>query len=190
MGRVVRGHENRRRAALGFILLCALMVGLGAKPGFEPGSKQTRSDARYPKSWPAWVKVKETYIPSAQTPLPKNIPPVIVETIKMYNWINDGDGTRFDIYVNPSVLEAYKRHGPYPDGGTAVGVFADVGVVFVTQHLLGEAMYGTFNSKGEDISGAHETFAPSICSRCHVGYGETCVSSTCAVPDPNFLGRR
>ncbi len=182
----MKDSKNRARIALGLISLCTLGVGMVA----VAGPKKVRSDASYPENWRTWLKVKETYIPSAQTPLPKNIPPHFVETIKMYNWINGGQGTRLDIYVNPKVLDAYKKHGPYPDGVTAVGVFADVGVVFVTQHLLGEPMYGTFSAKGEDISGEHETFAPSICSRCHVGYAETCVNGTCAVPDPNFLRKK
>lgn len=148
------------------------------------GANDVRSVADYPEDWRNWPKVKETFIPSADTPLPENIPPLYVETIKMYNWINGGKGTRLDIYVNPKVLEQYRTHGPYPDGVTSVGVYADAEIVFVTQHLLGEAVYGTYDTKGRDIAARHPTFAPTVCVRCHSGYAELCQGGTCAVPDP------
>ncbi|MEO1336410.1 MAG: hypothetical protein AAFV29_12240 [Myxococcota bacterium] len=143
----------------------------------------SRSSADYPKDWATWPKIKQTYIPGAETPLPPGIPPLFVETIKTYNWINGGKGTRLDIYVNPKVLDQYKTHGPYPDGVTAVGVYSDVQIVFVTQHLLGEPIYGTFDFEGRDLAGAHPSFSPTICSRCHAGYAEICKGGTCAVPD-------
>lgn len=141
------------------------------------------AEASFPKDWSSWTKVKETFIPDAETPLPEGLPPLFVDTIRSYNWINDGKGTRLDIYVNPKVIEAYKTHGPYPDGPTAVGVYADVGVVFVTEHLMGEALYGTYDLKGNDITGSHPSFAASYCHRCHEGYAEACKGGTCAVPD-------
>ena len=175
----------RRLIHLRAILPLAVLaiVSMGAVP------RTVRSDAIYPKDWRTWTKVKQTFIPSADTPLPKNIPPLFVETIRMYNWINDGKGTRLDIYVNPAVLEAYKTHGPYPDGVTAVGVYADVGIVFVTQHLLGEALYGTYDTEGKDLSDQNNTFNPATCYRCHLGYRDICVNGTCAVPDPSVLSK-
>jgi hypothetical protein len=149
------------------------------------GVAHAESDATYPPGWEDWVLVKETVIPDNKTPIPDGIPPLYVETIKTYNWINDGNGTKLQIYVNPLALDAYRTHGPYVDGPTTVGVFEDVGIIFVTEHLLGESLYGTYAPGGKDISSDHASFAPQFCSRCHQGYSEICSGGTCATPvDP------
>lgn len=143
------------------------------------------SEASYPSDWRSWVLVKETVIPSADTPIPDGVPPLFVDTIKSYNWVNDGKGTRLDIYVNPRALEAYKTHGPYADGPTAVGVFADVGIVFVTEHLLGRPVYGSYDVHGKDLSDTNPSFSSQVCRNCHTGYSEICKGGTCALPmDP------
>ena len=146
------------------------------------GSAAAESVASFPADWRSWVLVKETVIPDAETPIPDGIPPLYVETIKTYNWINDGQGTRLHIYVNPAALAAYRTHGPYADGPTAVGVYEDAGIVFVTEHLMGEPLYGTYDLSGNDISATHPTFATEVCGRCHQGYSEICIGGTCAVP--------
>jgi len=143
------------------------------------------STATFPADWRGWPLVKETAIPGRDTPIPDGLPPLFVDTIKTYNWINDGKGSQLRIYVNPAKLDAYRSHGPYADGPTAVAVYADVGIVFVTEHLLGEPLYGTFDLTGRDISATHPSLSTDVCARCHVGYAETCKSGTCAVPaDP------
>jgi len=141
--------------------------------------------ASYPANWREWTLVKETVIPGRDTPIPDGLPPLFVDTIKTYNWINDGKGSTLRIYVNPTALEAYATHGPYTDGPTVVGVYNDVGIVFVTEFLMGEPLYGTYDFAGKDVTGQHPSFAAEVCSRCHQGYAEVCKGGTCAVPaDP------
>ena len=143
------------------------------------------STASFPAEWKTWTLVKETAIPGRDVPIPDGLPPLFVDTIKTYNWINDGKGTVLRIYVNPKKLDAYRTHGPYTDGPTAVAIYAEVGVLFVTEHLLGEPIYGTYDLGGRDLSSTHPTLSVDVCSRCHVGYAETCGGGTCAVPaDP------
>lgn len=167
-----------------------LYAALAALAVTSIGAKPIRSDAEYPANWREWVKVKETFIPGADTPLPADLPPVYVETIKTYNWLNKGKGTRLDIYVNPKALDAFAKHGPYDDGVTVVGVFEDAKVLLVTQHLLGEPLYGVYDFSGKDVAAKHETLAPSVCIGCHSGYSDTCGNGTCAVPDPARIAKK
>ena len=146
------------------------------------GNAAADSEASFPADWRSWVLIKETVIPDGATPLPDGIPPLFIETIKTYNWINNGQGTRLHIYVNPTALAAYGTHGPYEDGPTAVGVYEDADIVFVTEHLMGEPLYGTYDLDGNDISTKHATFATEVCGRCHQGYSEICIGGTCATP--------
>ena len=110
------------------------------------------SVATFPKEYKNWILVKESVIPGKHVILPKETPLFLQQTVKTYNWINDGQGTKINIYIPKDKLEAYKNHGPYEDGATAVAVFEDSNIVFVTEHLYGEALYGTYNMDGEDIS--------------------------------------
>lgn len=149
---------------------------------FGGSSAVAQSDASYPDDWKSWTLVKETVIPDASTPLPPEIPPLFVDTIKTYNWINDGKGTQLDIYVNPVAMDAWKARGPFPDGGTAVGVFKDVGIVFVTEHIVGQPIYGCYSVDGKDVSKSHPSFDTMVCGGCHVGYRDTCKGGICTGP--------
>ncbi len=57
----------------------------------------------------------------------------------MYNWINNGEGTKLNIFVPKEKIEQYKNHGSYTDGVTAVAIYEDQDIVFVTEHIEGEA---------------------------------------------------
>ncbi len=159
-----------------FLLLFVVAIGMDAK-----------SNASFPENWKQWIKVKETYIPGVQTPIPQGTSPLFVDTIKSYNWINAGKGTKLAIFVNPSTLAFYKTHGPYQDGITAVAVYENSGIIFVTQHIKGAPIYGTYNFVGKDISNEHPNFAPAYCTKCHVSYQEICRNGTCAVPDTKYM---
>ena len=140
------------------------------------------SIASYPADWPTWPVVKESMVPAADVVLPPDTPLFIQETVKAYNWINDGKGTKLTIHVHPDKLEQFKTHGPYSDGPTAVGVYESPDVVFVTEHLAGEPLYGTYDSHGQDISDTHEEFKPQFCTRCDDAYKDICINGTCATP--------
>jgi hypothetical protein len=140
------------------------------------------SIASYPQDWRSWPVVKVSMVPAADVVLPPETPLFIQETVKAYNWINEGKGTKLTIRVHPDKLEQFKNHGPYSDGPTAVGVYDNPDVVFVTEHLAGGAIYGTYDSHGNDISSRHESFAPHYCVRCHDAYKDICINGTCATP--------
>jgi hypothetical protein len=151
---------------------------------------EAKSDASFPQNWKQWLKVKQTQIPGANVPLPSEMSPLLVDTIKSYSWMNAGKGTKFTIFVNPSALSQYKTHGIYNDGITALLVFEDSGILFVTEHLKGVPIYGTYNFKGKDISDEHPSFSPAYCKKCHVSYQEICRNGTCTIPDTKFMNSR
>jgi len=138
--------------------------------------------ADYIKNLKEMVLVKESMIPGKDVVLPKDTPLFVQETVSMYNWINNGKGTKLNIYVPKDKVELYKTHGPYPDGLTAIAIYEDQGIIFVTEHYEGEPIYGTFDRDGNDISKSHPSLNVATCYKCHEGYADICINGTCAVP--------
>lgn len=140
--------------------------------------------AEYVKSlnYKNMVLVKESMIPGKDVILPKETPLFLQETVSMYNWINEGKGTKLNIYIPKDKVELYKTHGPYPDGLTAIAIYEDQDIVFVTEHFQGEPMYGTFDREGNDISNTHPSLNVNACYKCHEGYSDICINGTCATP--------
>ena len=140
------------------------------------------SIASFPTDLKNFILVKESIIPGRNVELPKGTSLFIQNTVKTYNWINNGQGTKLNIYVPKGKLEAYKKHGPYSDGITAVAIYEDSNIIFVIEHIAGEAIYGTYNRKGEDISHTHPSFNTTLCIQCHTENKDICVNGTCATP--------
>ncbi len=147
-------------------------------------SAQTVADslASYPKDWPNWPVVKESVNLPADVVLPPDTSLFIQESVKSYSWINNGQGSPLTIRVPPNKVEQYKTHGPYTDGFTAVAVSEVEGIIWVTEHVGGEAIYGSYNRKGEDISATHPSLEPEFCAGCHTRYKDICVNGTCTEP--------
>lgn len=158
---------KRFLAALALVLLSA-------------GAAQAASDAPLPKDWQSWPILRSGVIPSNKTAIPADLPAIVRETVKTYNWVRDGQGTAYNVRVNPAQMPAVKAgKGKYADGPTAVLELVDIKAVFVTDHLLGEPQYGAWSFDGKDLSGAHPSLAPKVCQTCHSGYGEACITGVC-----------
>ncbi|MGY5450177.1 hypothetical protein ACVFI8_04450 [Agarivorans sp. MS3-6] len=140
------------------------------------------SIASYPEDWRSWPVANVSMVPGKDVVLPEETPLFIQEAVAAYNWINEGKGTKLTTYVHPDKIDQYATHGPYSDGITVVGVYETPGVVFVTEHLAGEPIYGTYDTNGLDISSQHPTFEPEFCGRCHTAYQDICINGTCSVP--------
>ncbi|MFD2178993.1 hypothetical protein [Veronia pacifica] len=140
------------------------------------------SNASFPDDIENMVRVKQSIIPGRDVVLPESTPTFLQETVKMYNWINNGQGTTINIFVPENKVSAYKTHGPYEDGVTAVAIYEDQDIIFVTEHLAGEPLYGTYDRLGNDISHTHPSFNVSTCNACHNGYRDICRGGTCATP--------
>jgi len=138
--------------------------------------------ADYKENLKDMVLVKESMIPGKDVVLPKDTSLFVQQTVSMYNWINDGKGTKLNIYIPKDKVELYKTHGPYPDGLTAIAIYEDQGIVFVTEHFQGEPMYGTFDREGHDISHTHPSLNVETCYSCHENYADICINGTCSVP--------
>ncbi len=68
---------------------------------------------------------------------------------------------------------------PMIEASTAVLELTDIKVLLVTEHLLGEAMYGVYTYDGKDITEAHPSLNTAVCTTCHTGYGEACLYGIC-----------
>ncbi|WP_407334015.1 hypothetical protein [Enterovibrio sp. 27052020O] len=140
------------------------------------------SIASYPKGWEDWPVVKESMNLPADTVLPPDASLFMQESVRAYSWINDGQGSPLTIRVNPKKLEEYKTHGPYSDGPTVIAVSEAQGIIWVTEHFGGLALYGSYNRKGEDISSMHSSLEPAFCQSCHDTYKDICINGTCTEP--------
>ncbi|RXJ73289.1 hypothetical protein CS022_11070 [Veronia nyctiphanis] len=163
-----------RESAVKRCIFCALMLISGASFAV--------SNATFPENLDEMVLVKQSVIPAKDVVLPESTPTFLQETVKMYNWINHGQGTKINIFVPENKLSSYGEHGPYDDGTTAVAIFEDQDIIFVTEHLAGEALYGTYDRVGNDISHTHPSLHVETCYSCHIGYKEICRGGTCSTP--------
>ncbi len=162
----------KKRLSTVVVGILGCMLAMGAYAG---------SDAEFPKGWDSWPVVGSGVIPDNQSPIPDDLPAIVKETIKTYNWVQDGKGSKYNVRVNPAHMDAYKaRTEEYPDGPTAVLELTDIKALLVTEHLLGEAQYGAYTYDGKDIADAHPSLNPKTCKTCHTGYGEACISGVCS----------
>ncbi len=132
------------------------------------------SDAGFPEGWDKWPIHHSGTILGKETSIPSDLPPIVIETMKTYNWINNGKGSAYNVRLNPA-----QKAGHYEDAPTGVLELVDIKVLLVTEHLIGEPQYGVFTTDGKDISDAHPSLNPSICTTCHTGYGDACIAGIC-----------
>lgn len=162
------------RRVTGLICVCASL--------FMMNKAFAESNASYPEGWEKWPVVKESMNLPADTVLPPDTSLFIQESVRAYAWINNGQGSALTIRVNPEKLEQYKTHGPYSDGPTAVAVSEAQGIVWVTEHVGGMAIYGSYDRNGNDTSSMHPSLEPSFCESCHTTYKDICINGTCTEP--------
>ncbi len=154
---------------------------------FGASSSMAASMASYPAGWESWPVVKESMNLPADTVLPPDTSLFIQESVRAYSWINNGQGSPLTIRVNPEKLAQYKTHGPYTDGPTAVAVSEVQGIVWVTEHIGGMAIYGSYDRSGKDVTSMHSSLEPSFCQSCHTTYKDICINGTCAEPVMNVF---
>lgn len=142
-------------------------------------SSFAKSIAEFPPDFREWVIVNKSFNIGTDVKLPDDTPLFIQKTVAMYSWVNDGKGSEVTVYVHPEKIEQYRTHGPYSDGPTVVSVTEQPGIVFVTEHLAGFPIYGTYDTQGKDISDHHPSFNVSVCSSCHEEFEEICINGTC-----------
>lgn len=140
-----------------------------------------QSIASYPAEWRDWPVIKESFLPSAEDKLPEDTPHFLQATLQWVLLATEGKGRHSIVYVNPSKVDEYRNQGPYSDGPTVVGVFRDAGMVFVTEHLFGEPVYGVYDLEGRDIAGQNPGLELSTCVSCHSGNADICRGGTCTI---------
>jgi hypothetical protein len=153
--------------------LAGLLLGLG-----QPA--QSDSNVAFPDGWRDWPAVKEGRLPGSEATIPDDLPSIVKETIKMYSWVNGGNGSAYKIRIKPDDLAAYNAGGrAYSDGPTAVFQLTDANVMFVTGHVLGSPVYGVYAFDKTDLAGTQPSLKTKQCQRCHSGYQEFCTTGVC-----------
>jgi len=136
------------------------------------------SDAEFPTGWDTWPVHHSGTILGKETAIPDGLPPIVIETVKTYNWIQDGKGSAYNVRINPAKSGGLASHD-FGDGSTAVLELTDIKVLLVTEHLVGEEQYGVYTYDGKDISSAHPSLNTQTCTTCHTGYGDACIKGVC-----------
>ena len=139
------------------------------------------SDAPFPKDWQTWPVTHSGAIPGSASVISPDLPTIVKETFKTYNWVADGKGSAYNVRLSAQAKgPAAARNGKFADGDSAVLELTDAKVLLVTSHLLGEPQYGVYGYDGKDLSGAHPSLAGKVCNTCHSGYSEACVAGVCS----------
>lgn len=139
------------------------------------------SIATYPPGWESWQEVKQVMIYPAASELPLSASLFSQEMYRSYNWLNNGEGSSVSIRVHPSKQEQYRQGGPFSDGATMVAFAQDAEIIFVIEHIAGQAIYGSYDTMGQDISHRHPELKPESCHRCHSSYREHCLHGVCSI---------
>lgn len=142
-------------------------------------ASRAQSVASLPVDWRTWVAMPKSVVPGNDVILPSDTPLFLVQTIQWINSVTDGRATEVNIFVNPAKLAAYRRGGPYPDGPTAVLTLEGSRYIFVTEHFLGEALYGVYDTSGRDATDAGPAFEIQTCVNCHNENSDICQAGTC-----------
>lgn len=129
------------------------------------------SDVEFPAGWEDWPIISTGVIPGSEEPVSRDLPKIIQETYKTYNWINDGKGSVYNVRVHPDKMEEVMSDTKdFSDGVVAIIEFTEIKVFFVTEILLGDALYGIYTFDGTDMEGAHESLKKKTCIICHTSY--------------------
>ena len=147
-----------------------------------PNNSAAASVATFPQDWQDWPVVARHQVYSADTVLPDDTSPFLQESVYAYTWMNNGQGSPLTIRVHPDKLQQYKTHGPYTDGVTVVAVAEFSDIIWVTEHLGGFPIYGSYNFRGEDVSNTHPSLEPDFCHSCHYTNKDICINGTCFTP--------
>lgn len=158
-------------------------IGLLMVSFFIVNSSLAASMASFPEGWQSWPVVKRSKVYSADTKLPEDAPLFVQESVYSYTWINEGKGSPLTIRVHPDKLEQFKTHGPYTDGVTVIAVAEFADIIWVTEHIGGYPIYGSYSFTGKDVSDSHPALDPDFCHRCHYTYKDICVNGTCSTPE-------
>lgn len=141
------------------------------------------SMASFPEDWRDWPVVARHQVYSAETVLPEDTSLFLQESVYSYTWINNGQGSPLTIRVHPDKIEQYKTHGPFTDGISVIAVAESDDLIWVTEHLGGFPLYGSYSFDGEDASDRHPSLDPDFCHRCHYNYRDICINGTCYSPE-------
>jgi len=141
----------------------------------------------FPSDWKSWTSVQSPLaqigaLPGCDADI-STLPPIYQETVETYCGVRPEGPGAVAILVKPSALESYKKKdGKMADGANLVLQLKDLGLLFVTGHKAGKAMYSVFKEDGTDITAADDTspLSAKVCRTCHSGYQAFCTGGQCA----------
>ena len=144
-------------------------------------------DAPYPADWRSWVSVSTPLtsigaLPGCDADV-SSLPPIYQETVETYCGVRPEGPGAVAVLVEPSKTKNYEaKDGNMADGASIILHLKDMGVLFVTGHKQGEAVYSVFKEDGTDITATDPSSPLSVetCATCHSGYEAFCVKGQCA----------
>lgn len=167
MARVAHGKQ-----ALILIFTLGVCVSMNQVWGF--------SEADYPDKWAKWPILAEGIITPKNVPVPKGVKDVKKEFFKVYSWLNKGKGEKYRIRQRPNSTVKTGEGIEYKDGPNLVLELMDSKMIFVTEHISNDPLYGIFTNKGDDLEGEAKTLKLEFCEACHSWYKDACVAGVCS----------
>ena len=138
------------------------------------------SEADYPDGWAKWPILAEGIVTPKNVPIPKGIKEVKKEFFKVYAWLNKGRGEKYRIRQRPNSKVKVDNELEYKDGPNVVLELMDSKMIFVTEHISNDPVYGIFTTKGDDIEGRTKALSLEFCEACHGWYQEQCPAGVCS----------
>ncbi|KZY28031.1 MULTISPECIES: hypothetical protein [unclassified Oleiphilus] len=163
------------------IALFVTILMLFSSQGFAGG------DAPYPADWRSWTSVSTPLtsigaLPGCDADV-SSLPPIYQGTVETYCGVRPEGPGAVSVLVEPSKTESYKtKDGKMADGASMILHLKELGILLVTGHKSGDAVYSVFKEDGTDITAADPASPLSVetCSTCHSGYEAFCVKGQCA----------
>ena len=150
------------------------------------GAALAASETPFPSDWKSWTPASTPLtaigaLPGCDADV-SSLPPIYQETVETYCAVRPQGPGAVAILVRPAVVDTFKaRKGNYPDGSNLILHLQELGLLFVTGHKSGGALYGVFKEDGTDVTDANADgiLGPNTCRVCHTGYSAFCVDGQC-----------
>jgi hypothetical protein len=143
------------------------------------------SETPYPADWKSWQSVNTPLtgigaLPGCDADV-SALPPIYQETVEIYCAVRPQGPGAVDVLVKPAIIESYSaRTGSFADGSNMILHLKELGLLFVTGHKAGAAVYGVFKEDGTDVTDpGGGILSTGVCRECHSGYQAFCTAGQC-----------
>ena len=153
---------------------------------FQLNTAFAAAELGYPEDWQAWTSMSTALteigaLPGCDADV-SSLPGIYQATVEAYCAVRPQGPGAVAVLVRPSSVANYKtRNGRLGEGANMILHLKELGILMVTGHKNGQAMYGVFKEDGTDVTDANPEaiLGAQFCRACHTGYKAFCVNGQC-----------